>query len=109
VIAVIGDSTFTHSGMTSLLKAAKENTDMTVFILDNDTTAMTGGQETLANDQRLVDIVKGLGVDERHIRVIDPVPTRLKENIAIVQKEIPYKGLSVIIPVRACVTMVKKR
>ncbi|MBI5547113.1 MAG: indolepyruvate ferredoxin oxidoreductase, partial [Deltaproteobacteria bacterium] len=48
VIATIGDSTFVHSGMTPLVGAAKRNLNMTVFILDNSTVGMTGGQETMA-------------------------------------------------------------
>lgn len=44
-VAIIGDSTFTHSGMTGLLDAINENTPMTVIISDNLTTGMTGGQD----------------------------------------------------------------
>ena len=47
VIAVIGDSTFTHSGMTSLLDCVIENTPITVFILDNMTTGMTGDKNRM--------------------------------------------------------------
>ena len=46
VVAVIGDSTFLHSGITPLLDAVAANTDMTLLILDNATAAMTGGQPT---------------------------------------------------------------
>ena len=42
-VAVIGDSTFLHSGVTPLMDAIAANTDMTLIILDNETTAMTGG------------------------------------------------------------------
>ncbi len=45
-VAIIGDSTFTHSGMTGLLDAINENTHMTVIISDNLTTGMTGGQDS---------------------------------------------------------------
>ena len=45
-IAIIGDSTFTHSGMTGLLDAINENANITVIISDNLTTAMTGGQDS---------------------------------------------------------------
>ena len=42
-VAVIGDSTFTHSGMTGLLDCVNENANVTIVISDNETTAMTGG------------------------------------------------------------------
>lgn len=71
-IAVIGDSTFTHSGMTGLLDAVNENSTITVFILDNATTAMTGGQKSSALG-RIEQICIGLGVDKDHIRVITPL------------------------------------
>ena len=45
-IAVIGDSTFTHSGMTGLLDAVNDGANITVIISDNLTTAMTGGQDS---------------------------------------------------------------
>ena len=45
-VAVIGDSTFTHSGMTGLLDCVNENANVTIVISDNETTAMTGGQDS---------------------------------------------------------------
>ena len=47
-VAVIGDSTFTHSGMTGLLDAVNEKTPITVIISDNESISMTGGQESSA-------------------------------------------------------------
>ena len=47
-VAVIGDSTFTHSGMTGLLDAVNDKSPITIIILDNGTTAMTGGQDSPA-------------------------------------------------------------
>ena len=64
-VAVIGDSTFTHSGMTGLLDAINENADITVIISDNLTTAMTGGQDS-AGTNKFEAICCGLGVDESH-------------------------------------------
>jgi len=48
-VAVIGDSTFAHSGLTPLLDAVYSNTDMTVIILDNGTVAMTGDPAEFRN------------------------------------------------------------
>ena len=61
-ISVIGDSTFTHSGMTGLLDCVNENTNITIVISDNETTAMTGGQDS-AGTGRLESICAGIGVD----------------------------------------------
>lgn len=107
-IAVIGDSTFTHSGMTSLLDAIYENTPITVFILDNNTTAMTGGQDSHAMG-KIASICKGLGVEEEHIRVIKPLRNQHEKNVQIVKEEIAYQGVSVIIPTRECVQTLSRR
>jgi indolepyruvate ferredoxin oxidoreductase alpha subunit len=103
VLAVIGDSTFLHSGMTPLLDAAAANTDMTVVILDNETVAMTGGQPTLVPSSRLREVVLGLGVDPAHCRVLDAHPRHTATNAAVLREELDHRGLSVVIFVRACV------
>jgi indolepyruvate ferredoxin oxidoreductase, alpha subunit len=107
-LCVIGDGTFTHSGMTALLDAARDETNIKVFILDNSIVAMTGGQPTSMHDDELVDLVAGLGVKREHIRVILPLPKRKAENVRIVRDELAYKGLSVIIARRACVRYTKE-
>ena len=107
-VAVIGDSTFTHSGMTSLLDCIVENTPVTVFILDNYTTGMTGGQDSHALG-KIGNICKGLGVAEEHIRVITPLKKFHETNLQIIQEEIEYQGVSVIIPTRECVQTLKKK
>jgi len=107
-VAVIGDSTFTHSGMTGLLDAVIEKSPITVLILDNATTAMTGGQESAAMG-RLEDICKGLGVEEEHIRVIRPLKKNHEEFVSILEEELAYQGVSVIIPRRECIVAIDKR
>jgi indolepyruvate ferredoxin oxidoreductase alpha subunit len=107
-VAVIGDSTFTHSGMTGLLDAVITNSPITVMILDNETTAMTGGQNSNARG-KIEDICIGLGVDKKHIHVLNPIHKHHEENLAIVQKELEYKGVSVIIPRRECIQTVASR
>jgi indolepyruvate ferredoxin oxidoreductase alpha subunit len=103
VICTIGDSTFAHSGMTPLIGAAKANANMTVFILDNATVGMTGTQESMSCGERLIEIIKGLGVDPAHLHVIDPLPKKNAENVALIRKELEHRGLSVIVPRRACI------
>ena len=67
-VAVIGDSTFTHSGMTGLLDAVVKNSSVTIIISDNSTTGMTGGQKSQATG-RLEQICEGIGVSREHLKV----------------------------------------
>lgn len=107
-IAVIGDSTFTHSGITGLLDAVNRQVNITVIILDNATTGMTGGQPSSAFG-KIEDICKGLGVDEAHIRVLKPLRKHHEENVKIMKEELEYPGVSVIIPRRECIQTLNKR
>ena len=107
-VAVIGDSTFTHSGMTGLLDAVRENTPMTVFILDNSAVGMTGGQKSAAT-ARIDGICQGLGVDQKHYHVVNPVPKEHERMVDIFQKELTFEGLSVIVPRRECVRTYTRR
>ncbi len=107
-VAVIGDSTFCHSGMTGLLDAVTENTSMVVIIVDNSTTGMTGGQQS-HGEGRLVSICEGLGVAKEHLHVINPIKKNHEQFVAILNEELAYKGLSVIISQRECVqTLLRK-
>lgn len=108
-VAVIGDSTFTHSGMTPLLDAVWENTNITVFILDNETTGMTGGQESIGTG-KLEDICIGLGVPREHVRIINPTPREHEANVNVLREEIlGYKGVSVVIARRECIQTLKRK
>ena len=106
-VAVIGDSTFTHSGMTGLLDAVNEGANITVVISDNLTTGMTGGQDS-AGTGRLEQICAGLGVDPAHIRVVVPLPKNREEMKRVIREEIAYRGVSVIIPRRECIQTAKR-
>ncbi len=108
-VSVIGDSTFAHSGLTPLLGAAAANTDMTVIILDNATTAMTGGQPTYGSGPGLLRLVEGLGVAKEHIRTIEPLPKHHDRNVQIIKDEIAHRGLSVVVAVRECVQEQRKK
>ena len=101
-IAVIGDSTFTHSGMTALLDCVYENTPVTVIISDNATTAMTGGQASHATG-RLEEICIGLGVKSEHVKVLTPLPKYHDAMVKVLREELTYGGVSVIIPRRECI------
>jgi len=101
-VAVIGDSTFTHSGMTGLLDAVVKNSPVTVIISDNSTTGMTGGQSSQATG-RLESICLGLGVSRDHLRVIVPLRKNHDENVSIMREELAYRGVSVILAQRECI------
>lgn len=107
-IAVIGDSTFTHSGMTGLLDAVTKNSPVTIIISDNSTTGMTGGQKSQATG-RLESICIGLGVEPGHLKVIIPLRKNHDENVHIMKEEIEYKGVSVIIASRECIQTATRR
>jgi indolepyruvate ferredoxin oxidoreductase alpha subunit len=108
-VAVIGDSTFTHSGITGLLDAVNDKSAVTVIISDNGTTAMTGGQDSSGSGKYFA-ICKGIGVEENHIREIVPLKKNFEENVRVIKEEFEYEGVSVIISQRECVqTAVKSR
>ena len=107
-VAVIGDSTFTHSGMTGLLDAVNENSDMTVIITDNLTTGMTGGQDSQGTG-KLEDICLGIGVNPEHLITITSHPSNIAEMKKTFKKEVDYKGLSVIISRRECIQTARRK
>jgi len=106
-VAVIGDSTFTHSGMTGLLDAINENANITVIISDNLTTGMTGGQDS-AGTNKFEAICRGLGLSEDHLKVVVPLPKNMPEITEIIRNELNYKGTSVIIPRRECMQTLQR-
>ncbi|MCR4603562.1 MAG: indolepyruvate ferredoxin oxidoreductase [Prevotella sp.] len=106
-VAVIGDSTFTHSGMTGLLDAINENADITIIISDNLTTGMTGGQDS-AGTNKFEAICRGLGLSDEHLRVVVPLPKNMQEITQAIRDEINYHGTSVIIPRRECMQTLQR-
>lgn len=107
-VAVIGDSTFTHSGMTGLLDAVNDNANITVVISDNLTTAMTGGQDS-AGTSKFEAICVALGVAPEHVRVVVPIARNMEEITGIIREELEYKGVSVIIPRRECIQTLNRK
>lgn len=105
--AIIGDSTFTHSGMTGLLDAVNENSPVTIIISDNLTTGMTGGQDSQGTG-KLEQICLGLGVDPAHLHTIDSLPRNFEEMKALFAAELAYEGVSVIIARRECIQTARR-
>lgn len=107
-VAVIGDSTFTHSGITGLIDCVNDNSNVTIIIVDNETTAMTGGQ-TSSGTGILEAICQAVGVDENHIHVCEPLKKNIDYIVQLIKKEISYTGVSVIIPRRECIQTLKRK
>jgi indolepyruvate ferredoxin oxidoreductase alpha subunit len=107
-VTVIGDSTFTHSGMTGLLDAVNEDSPVTIIISDNSATAMTGGQKSHATG-RLEAICRGIGVHPDHLRTILPLKKNHEQNVRIIKEELDYNGVSVIISQRECIQTASKK
>jgi indolepyruvate ferredoxin oxidoreductase alpha subunit len=109
VVATIGDSTFLHGGIAGIADAVYAQANITVLILDNGTTAMTGGQEhpgtgvTLQGSEAtpvdLVAICKAVGV--RDVKVVDPYD--LAATYGALEDAISTAGPSVVITNRPCV------
>ncbi|MFW6271734.1 MAG: indolepyruvate ferredoxin oxidoreductase subunit alpha [Desulfosalsimonas sp.] len=114
VISYIGDSTFFHSGIAGLINAVFNNHDITLIILDNQTTAMTGHQPHPGVDMSafgkqgygrvsIESVVKGIGVP--HVNVIRPY--NVKKSIAAIKEAVDFKGVSVVIARQECVLLAK--
>ena len=110
-VAVIGDSTFMHSGMTGLVNVAYNATNSTVIILDNSITGMTGHQQNPTTGYNIkgdpaakVDIealCRALGINR--VRVVDPYDLAACETA--IKEELAAEEPSVIISRRPCVLL----
>jgi len=107
-LAVIGDSTFIHSGITALIDAVDSNTTMTLIILDNSSVAMTGCQPTIVPSKNLKNLIIGCGVNPERILELEARPNLVDENAAKLKAEIEQKGLSVVIFRRECLEAFRK-
>ncbi|MFA6947613.1 MAG: indolepyruvate ferredoxin oxidoreductase subunit alpha [Eubacteriales bacterium] len=109
-VAVIGDSTFMHSGMTGLVNITYNKGNSTVVIVDNSITGMTGHQQnpctgyTLKGDEvrgiMLENIARAAGVEDAHIRIVDP--NEISEVERVLREELECDCPSVIIARRPC-------
>jgi len=100
--AMIGDSTFTHSGITGLLDCVNENSNIVIIIADNEAIAMTGGQDSSAVG-KIEEICKGVGVHPDHVRKVVPLAKNHAEMVKILNEEVAYGGVSVVITHRECI------
>ena len=112
-IAFIGDSTFFHTGIPGIVNAVYNENDITVMILDNSTTAMTGHQPhpgtgktmmgNISGKISIENVLKGCGVQF----VIKANPLMLKESIDAVTAAVEHKGVSAVIFEAPCIAVMK--
>jgi indolepyruvate ferredoxin oxidoreductase alpha subunit len=108
-LAVIGDSTFIHSGLASLIDAVQADTPMTAIILDNSIVAMTGCQPTAVPSDKLKALILGTGLDPEHYVELEAKKQNIEENAVRLKKETEYRGLSVLVFKRECLEAARKR
>jgi indolepyruvate ferredoxin oxidoreductase alpha subunit len=114
IVAVIGDSTFLHTGVPALISAVYNKANILVIIMDNSSTAMTGHQPTPLTGMTakgeeggkisLEDLCRGCGVTS--LEVIDPI--NHEETEKLIREKLDSDGVNVIISRRPCI-LIKKR
>ncbi len=114
IVSVIGDSTFFHTGIQPMIDAYINNANMTMIILDNRITAMTGGQPDPSSGFDLqgekfepvdvANLAKAIGIK----RVFEIDQYDYENAKKIINREIDHEGLSIIVAKRPCVLMPSK-
>jgi indolepyruvate ferredoxin oxidoreductase alpha subunit len=114
VISFIGDSTFFHAGISGLVNAVYNNHNLTLVILDNDTTAMTGHQPHPGVDMghfnlngygrvSIEEVVRAIGV--KQVTLVKPY--KVKKSIDAIKEALAYEGVSVVISKEMCTLYAK--
>jgi indolepyruvate ferredoxin oxidoreductase alpha subunit len=106
-VAVIGDSTFIHSGLPGLTSLAKTQANVTLLVFDNRAVAMTGQQRVETLDM-VEQIAVGLGMDPAHVTTIEPLPRRHHENVDVIAAALCHDGPDVVVCRRECVQAARK-
>ena len=115
VIATIGDSTFFHGGMPGLINAVQHRVDLTLIVMDNGWTAMTGMQTNPGTPEDhqprgnrridLAELIPAMGVEQ--FFVIDPF--ELEEATAVVEEALELPGVKVILSRQECAIQAQRR
>jgi len=110
ILAILGDSTFFHTGVPALINAVYNGNDMLIVILDNRSTSMTGFQDnpgtgikiTKEPGKRIIieDLVKGCGVPEENIFVSDP--NNMEDMLETLRNAVKRKGVRVVVSRHTC-------
>jgi len=107
-VAAIGDSTFSHGGITPLMSAVQQGINLNLVVLDNSTVGMTGTQRSMSTGQTLDQIILGTGIGREHFRVLEPMPKNHDHNVRIIREELAFEGPSVIVARRDCLEARKR-
>ncbi|KAA3612531.1 MAG: indolepyruvate ferredoxin oxidoreductase [Calditrichaeota bacterium] len=107
-VGVIGDSTFFHSGMPTLLSAAKSNLNLNLIIMDNAIVGMTGQQVPVAADIAPT-LAKATGFEEDQVHVFIPLPKKTNENIEKLEKIFKEDKPSLIVFKRKCIQAMRRK
>jgi indolepyruvate ferredoxin oxidoreductase alpha subunit len=115
-VAVIGDSTFAHSGVTGLINAAYNKRHSVIIVLDNGTTAMTGMQPNPLSGERInreqtvrldyVKLAQAVGIPEQNIHLVDAYARRELEQT--ISAALEKRELSLVVAQGQCVILKKK-
>lgn len=107
VVGLIGDSTFFHSGLTPLVSLKEVKGNITFIVMDNRITAMTGQQPTVATNS-IEDMGKAAGLSDDQIHILKPLPKKLDENVAALEKIFSHDGPDLVIFRRECIEAMRK-
>jgi indolepyruvate ferredoxin oxidoreductase alpha subunit len=115
VIATMGDSTFFHAGMPGLINAVQHQASVTLIVMDNGWTAMTGMQTNPGSDERfqppgnrridLADLIPAMGVE--HFFISDPFD--LEQTTATIQRALTLPGVKVVLVRQECAIQAQRR
>ena len=98
VFAIIGDSTFFHTGLPALANAVYNKANLNVLVLDNRMTAMTGFQPNPTEDIPIENVAKGMGVDY----VVEFDPYDFENSKKVIREAIEHEGPTVLIMRKIC-------
>ena len=107
-MAVVGDSTFFHAALPGIVNLVHNEDDVTIFVLDNAVTAMTGQQSHPGNEKKaggregkkldIRSVLEGLGVE----KIYDISSYEVKDNISIIKEALEHEGVSAVISHGEC-------
>lgn len=106
-VGIIGDSTFFHSALPTLVSMAKSKVNVTLIVMDNRITAMTGQQPTVATDI-IPDIAKAVGFTEENIHHMIPLAKHHADNVKTLEKVLRHDGPDLVIFKRECIQAFRK-
>lgn len=106
-VGIIGDSTFFHSALPTLVAMAKSKVNVTLIVMDNRITAMTGQQPTIATDI-IPDIAKAVGFKDENIHHFIPLAKNHDENVKALEAILKHDGPDLVIFKRECIQAFRK-